>query len=334
MAKRKTVISRMSRKDKFEASISRLYPKYGKQEVKTNAIYWEDYRKGNERVRIKTSRGIPSPISRAHENLYDRFSKNPKTTGVKRPTSSISQPSTNARTRNVKMGKIDPKLVFQIDLSHSYKLMLSARGVDVSKVSRIVEKEIHSAYLIVVKDIYENIIGNPDVSGGQKGIFPRGGTGFLRSFTRNMIERQVPYSNMLPVKLYLGVPVEYANVVNNMTTSRIAHSPQYAYRITDYYGTSGGRFGRKWNKIRLNDPNATTNFFETALEMIRVKMAERVKIFIPRLNTALKGIVPDNMYTQYTTASQFRITKDSFDYGPDQFKKEIDKLPNHFLNIP
>jgi hypothetical protein len=104
-------------------------------------------------------------------------------------------------------------------------------------------------------------------------------TGQLRdSLKANLRSSRVIQGKLL--KLYFGTRLDYAEFVNEMTTSQVAHSGETGYAY--YYGHYG--------RITLDDPNAIGNFFDAMINYARMELQSNIQNAIMNL-----WYVPRNM---------------------------------------
>lgn len=90
-------------------------------------------------------------------------------------------------------------------------------------------------------------------------------TGQLReSLKANLRSSRVIQSTLL--KLYFGTHLDYADFVNDMTTSQVAHTGEIGYAY--YYGHYG--------RITLNDPNAIGSFFDEMINYARIALRANI----------------------------------------------------------
>ena len=113
-------------------------------------------------------------------------------------------------------------------------------------------------------------------------------TGQLRdSLHRNLETSKVVGQSLL--KLYFGTHLNYAEFVNQMTTSQVAHSNDTGYAY--YYGHYG--------KINLNDPSAIGYFFDEMIKEARRILRNNMQRAVRRvaLIRSLPRIQEQNLIT-------------------------------------
>ena len=97
-------------------------------------------------------------------------------------------------------------------------------------------------------------------------------TGQLRdSLKHNLRSSRVINKTLL--KLYFGTHLDYADFVNDMTTSQVAHNGTIGYAY--YYGNYG--------RITLNDPNAVGSFFDKMIQYARIALKANIQRAIQTL---------------------------------------------------
>ena len=114
-------------------------------------------------------------------------------------------------------------------------------------------------------------------------------TGQLRDNLKMQLKSSSVKAGLL--RLVLGTNIDYAEDVNDMTTSNVRHSGEVGYAY--YYGFSG--------RLILSDPRAIGGFFDSLIEFARERMtvnlqkAKNLHIGMQgRLATALrKGVSMD-----------------------------------------
>jgi len=192
----------------------------------------------------------------------------------------------------------------------------TSKDKKVQTIYKLLIKTLRLWYKKVADHIKIDLIGDPRTFGaGRKGLFPRGGTGYMRRLTRGFIESQIVNNRDFPFEMNIAVPVEYASYLNDTLKLQLAHSRTKAYRIVDY---NAGK--PKYGKISLNDPSAINGFYEETIDRARdyasKEFVRTINRFGLRHNTYLAN-------TTMTNQKPLRIDINSFGYSPSEFENSI-----------
>ena len=188
-------------------------------------------------------------------------------------------------------------------VKRKYKLLLKALARWYNKVADYVKIE---------------LIGDPRTFGGGKGLFPRGGTGYMRLLTRGVIESQISQNRTSPFQMDISVPVEYARYLNETSKLQLAHSKKKDWRVVDY---NSGK--PKYGKVSLNDPNAVKGFYEKTIDKARhyagMEFVRAMRRFGLTHNLYLSNTIKVN-------GLPLRIDRQAFIYSPLEFEGSVPYL--------
>ena len=175
-------------------------------------------------------------------------------------------------------------------------------GVTYTQMNRLVK----NLYRNVMATTQKDLIGDPRVGlRGDKGLAPKGGTGFLRLSMRTSISTQYNKNHGLPAVMNIEVPVKYGHYVNSAKLT-LAHSENKLInnkpnkRARRVIGYKGGKAIMGYRN--LHDPEAKSGFFEEILK------------------TAQKN-----------AAIQFRILLNGWNINPKNATEYFDLAPKEFL---
>lgn len=213
------------------------------------------------------------------------------------------------------MGKLGPDLIFTVTM---HPAAIASFLVSNQQIYIDIIREFRATYRRIVTFIQTDLVGDPRTFGKHsKGLVPRGGTGYMRLFTRAALEKQLSFNTNFPFRLTFEVPVDYANPTNEKRTARLAHFGTKEYRIVDYTGITGYSLKPKWKKVELYDPKARGNFFEECIEQGQDYAAFEFRRLFKRLDAKYSKKI--NFKTIMGGVINFNAPKSVFIFDPPDF---------------
>jgi hypothetical protein len=286
--------------ERRERQIQRKYRQFSDKAWK-NERYFQSIPSGLIPTDRKT-RGFLTGKQTAIGLHYENYLQHPKV-----------RPNTSSYVNVTPMGTFADELMFVINIHPLYFASMQSTPEGSNMLHKITQ-EMNLVYRRVALHVQTEFIGDPRPFGASnKGLIPRGGTGYLRQMSRNNIEAQISRNRDFPYSMSFGIPVEYVKVVNQMLTSSLAHNSSYGWRIVDYTPV-GAKLKRKYKRVKLHDPSAVTNFFEEIIKRTREYTSQEMKRYINRTTLSLKPMGYTDIF-----GNVIKVDRDLFLFDPPEF---------------
>lgn len=288
----------------LQKSINKKYRQFGTGRGWKEEHYFNRTKIGTL-IRDRTTRGNVKRRVVAIARHYEDYLTRP----YRKPT------SRNYIGPGVPMGSLGPDIIFTIQIDPEKRVALERDILGMSILSSII-KSFNHWFQAIVMDIQREFVGDPRTFGGSKGKVPRGGTGYMRQMTRAYLERQIMMNKNFGYNLFFSIPVKYAAPTNAKSKNQLSHTNVEGYRIVDYLSNATGTLKPKYKKVRLNDPEAVSDFYNKTIEASRDLASKKIKTLINRLANQHNATM---LHIKDTFGNPIKIDIDMFDFYPSEF---------------
>lgn len=294
MPKRKVITTAQRLKDSRTRAIGRRFKQHAGRGFRQEQ-YFGRYRTGG----VPRRAGKPTQTQLAVSRHYAEYVQ----------TRPVSPRKTLSGGKTHRLG---PDTLFTLwmrgDVIAAFK---TSKDKKVQNIYNLLLKALSRWYKKIAVHIMVELIGDPRTFGGGKGLFPRGGTGYMRLLTRGYIESQISVNKNFPFSMDIEVPVEYASYLNDTSKLQLAHNKTKEWRVIDY---NSGK--PKYGKVTLNDPNAEKGFYEKTIDQARefagMEFARAMHRFGLTHNLYLSKTIKIN-------GQPLKIEREAFGYSPTEF---------------